>query len=177
MGEKPKIGKQAFALLLAMAMSLATYGVCVLWGPIPVRVGLELSSFYASPYYLATIGLPFGVLVAEGLIDFRERGMSLPGLLLAASLVALGVLHGMKWFVPIPLSGHGVVLGFYLVHEMVERREGRKWKLLVGVGVLLQSAWFKLVLWSDPASLVAGLGLGMVVWSVQRLVVLRHGVR
>jgi len=167
-----RLGKQVFSILLGLAMTAASLGVAYAMGPIPVWVGLEKSSFLAPPWYMATAALPFGILMAEALIDFREHRFTARGTCLVVSVVLLGVAHSVKYLVPLPLSGHGVILGFFLVHEMVERREGRGWKLLLGLAVLIQATWYKLFLWADPASLLAGIGLGLIVWSGQRVFML-----
>jgi len=173
---KPKngrgVGKQSFALAVAVFTALLSYLVAIYIGPVEVRVALARSSFVAPPWYLATVGLPFGILLAEALIDFREYKLLSQRLLPFFMLVLLGALGSIRFVIATPTSGHTLITAYFLLHQLHEKREGRTWKLAVGLLVLLQAAWYKLFLWNDPSSFLIGIGLGIFAWGVERTVFL-----
>lgn len=166
---KPVLGPQGFAVLLALSATALSYLVALLIGPVPVFIGLEKTSIMAPPEYLATVGFPFGILMAEALIDFREHSFSMQGIQMFLIMVLLGLLTFFKYVVPVPVSGHGLIVTFFLLHELQERRVGRNWKLIAGLLVLVQAAFFKLFVWQDPSSLLVGIGLGIIAWACEQV--------
>ncbi|MBM4354954.1 MAG: hypothetical protein FJ109_14400 [Deltaproteobacteria bacterium] len=166
------LGEQSFSALLAVLMTAASYGVALVMGPVEVRVGLLPTTFVAPPWYLASVGLPFGLLLAQALIEFRRHRFTWNGLRITFGLVLVGALGGIRWTVPLPTSGHGLIVAYFLASELTELRPGRTWRLAVGCLVLLQAAYFKLYLWHDPASLLVGIGLGLLAWGIERAVVM-----
>jgi len=164
-------GKQSFSLAVALLVTGLSFAVVYLAGPVPVRVGLRTTSMVAPAWYLASAALPFGILLAEALIDFREYRPLLLRLAPFAMLVFLGALGSARLLIPISVSGHALVAGYFVLHQLAERRAGRTWKLVLGALVLLQCAVYKLFIWDDPTTLLMGLGLGILAWGVERLVV------
>jgi hypothetical protein len=163
-------GKQGFTLLVAVLVTAASYCVIACVGPVAVRVGLDPTEIVAPQWYLISVGFPFGILLAEALIDFREY-KSLPMRLLPfGMLLVLALLGTIRFALIATTSGHGLIAAFFLLHEMGEPREGKNWKLLVGLAILVQAAWYKLFVWNDPSSLLIGLGLGIFAWGIERTV-------
>lgn len=171
-GNNRCLGEQGFTALLAVLMTAASYGVTLAMGPVEVQVGLLPTTFLAPPWYIASVGLPFGLLLAQALIDFRQHGFCWRGLQTAFALLVIGVLGSIRWAVPLPTSGHGLIASYLLASELSEHRPGRSWRLAVGTLVLLLGAYFKLFLWNDPASLLIGIGLGLLAWGIERAVVM-----
>jgi hypothetical protein len=104
--------------------------------------------------YLFPIFLPIGLLVGEvvwrGLTHDRRAAYAL-----AVALLSLALLGGARFAFLVPLSGHAVVLGFFLVFCARRVSVG---PLIVGGLLLLQLAYYKLMVWRDPLTL----GLGLV---------------
>lgn len=167
--KKRTLGKQGFALALALTATALSYLVALFIGPVPVFVGLQKTAIMAPPWYLATVGFPFGILLAEALIDFREHSFGMQGIQMFLVMVLLGLLTFFKYFIPVPVSGHGLIVTFFLLHELQEKREGRNWKLMVGALVMVQAAVFKLLFWQDPSSLLVGIGLGIIAWAAEQV--------
>lgn len=177
---KPKrpLGKQGFALIVATVTTALSYLIAEAVGPVPVVIGVIRSpTIVAPPWYLATIAFPFGLLVAEALIDFREKGLNIRGLTISMVLLFMALITCARYIFPLPLSGHGLIVTFFLLHELQQRRDGRTWKLVVGSAVLVQAAVVKLILWRDPASLLVGVGFGTISWSVEQLLIIAGSVR
>lgn len=174
---KLTMGKQLFAALFALLTTLASFVIALLMDPVPVRIGMDESSLIAPSWYLACAGLPFGILMAEAVIDFREYKSLWRRLAPLAMLVLLGLLGSIRLAVGAPASGHALVVGYFLLHQLADRRPGRSWKLLVGVAVLLVTAVYKLIIWQDAATFLFGLGIGIFAWGIERTVVLAAVVR
>jgi hypothetical protein len=106
--------------------------------------------------YLFPIFLPVGMLAGEA-VWRTLAGERLRACILAFALLSLVVLGGARFAFLIPLSGHAVVLGFFLVWYARRTAVG---PLLVGGLLLLQTAYYKLVVWHDPLTLSLGLCAG-----------------
>ncbi len=167
-----RLGEQEFSALMAVLMTAASYGITVLMGPVEVQVGPLQTTFVAPPWYLASVGLPFGLLLAQALIEFRRYGLGWRGLQTTFGLVLVGIFGSIRWAVPLPVSGHGLIVSYFLATELSEKRPGRSWHLAIGSLILLQAAYFKLLLWHDPSSLLVGIGLGLLAWGIERTVVM-----
>jgi hypothetical protein len=170
--KKRLLGRQGFTVLVALFTSAASFLLAELMGPIPLYVGIRETSVVAPSLYLAGAALPFGILLAEAVIDFRLYGWRVHGFVVLVVLVLLGLMSMVRFVMPLPLSGHGLIVAYFLLHELAERREGRSWKLAVGSLILIQAAWYKLFLWSDPASLLTGICLGVLAWAAERALIL-----
>jgi len=171
------MGKQLFAALFAVLTTLMSFIIALLMDPVPVRIGMDETSMVAPPWYLACAGLPFGVLMAEAVIDFREYKSMWRRLAPLAMLALLGLLGSIRLAAGAPASGHALVVGYYLLHQLADSRPGRNWKLLIGVAVLLVTAAYKLFIWQDAATFLFGLGVGIFAWGIERTVVLAAVVR
>lgn len=167
-----RLGEQEFGALLAVLMTAASFGIAVLMGPVEIQVGPLQTTFVAPSWYLASVGLPFGLLLAQALVEFRRYGFCWKGLQTTFGLVLVGVLGSIRWAVPLPTSGHGLIVAYFLASELSEHRPGRSWRLAVGCLVLLEAAYFKLFLWHDPSRLLVGIGLGLLAWGIERAVVM-----
>lgn len=106
--------------------------------------------------------------MAEALIDFHRFRFSGAGLISSVALLFVSAISIFKLLEYLDVSGHTLILGYFILHEVVENRRGRGWKLLVGSLVLLLTAWFKLIVWKDPQSLLLGLGMGLLLFGLER---------
>jgi TRAP-type mannitol/chloroaromatic compound transport system permease large subunit len=115
--------------------------------------------------------------MAEAIIDFREMSTLLHRLMPVLMLLVLGLLGSIRLGVGAPVSGHALVASYFIVHELSEKRLGRTWKLLLGCAVLIQTAVFKIFIWSDAVTLLLGIGFGISAWGLERIVVVVWAVR
>ena len=154
-----------------LILSAIGYLVAVITGPIQVWVGVNPTSEYASPWYLCTVGLPAGMLAAEAVFDFIAYRWSLRALFLPLSLALVTIAILLRWPLLIPFSGHGAFLGLALMHELLDYRPTSSLRLLLLAAVLAQSVYYKIFSWGDSESLLAGILLGILVWTICRLLV------
>ncbi len=120
--------------------------------------------------YLFPVFLPIGMLVGDTVQRALTRDCR-GALALGCGLVCLVLLAAGRFAFLIPLSGHAVVLGFFLFWYAREALVGH---LVVGGLLLLQVTYYKLVVWRDPVTLGLGLLAGAalaaaLVWGVDRV--------
>ena len=171
------LGKQGFTAMFALFTVTFAYIIMELVGPVPVRVGMQVTSMIAPTWYLASAGLPFGILMAEAIIDFREMSTLPQRLMPVLMLLVLGLLGSIRLGVGAPVSGHALVASYFIVHELSEKRLGRNWKLLVGCAVLIQTAVYKLFIWSDSITLLLGIGFAISAWGIERIIMVAWAMR
>lgn len=156
-----KVNVHLFQLFTALLIAAASYVVIYALGPFHVFVRGRATTFIAPPLYLASVGVPFGLLISEGLTILRFEGVTSKGLALPLMMLALVCLGFVRYLIPDwGLSSHALVLSFFYLYEFLERPEGHLWKIVVVLPVVLQTAWYKLLVWHDPHSLLSGVVLG-----------------
>lgn len=115
--------------------------------------------------YQIGIFVPFGILLTESILALlkRDRG----------TLVISGFVFGGLCFVSllrllfyIPVSGHCLVLSYFLPHQLVTNEARYPFRFLSGVVVLLQVMHYKVVEWDDLITPLTGFGLGFGIWIV-----------
>jgi hypothetical protein len=122
-----------------------------------------------APLIAAAWGLPTGMLVTEALFDLRTYKLGRKGLFLALGLILIAAGTLLPWPISVPPSVHGAVVGFAVLHELIDYRPTSSLRLLlVGVSLSL-AAWHELLRFEAPASLLVGLGVGIAAWCVARI--------
>jgi len=122
-----------------------------------------------APLMAAAWGLPAGMLLAEMFFDLRTYGPGRKGffLLLGLALAAAG--SYLPWPLAVPPSIHGAVVGFAILHELIDYRPTSSLRLLLVLTSLLLAAWHELFRFTAPASLLVGVGIGITAWCVARI--------
>lgn len=163
---KQTLGKQGFALLFATFTGLAIFAISWLVGPVRFFAVATGDTLVIPSWYQALAGVLFGILMAEAVIDFREFQHWLRRLVPTLVLILLGLLGGIRWAGRFTPSGHAVVAAYFLLHQLVARRSGRNWKLLLGCSILAVTAVYKLFVLEDAATLLLGVGTGLFAWGL-----------
>jgi hypothetical protein len=174
---KQTLGKQGFSILFAAVTALVSFALALALGPMHLSSTVTGETLVIPAWYMASAGFPFGILMAEAVIDFREYRHWARRLAPTVMLLLLGLLGSIPWGGSHPASGHALIATFFLLHELSGRREGRTWKLLLGCAVLLVTAGVKLLAWGDAATLLVGVGLGACAWGIEQLYALYVAVR
>ena len=150
-----------------LGLMLASIGAFWLIGPIHAIRGSTKLEELTPLVYLFPIFLPVGMLVADVLLLFstgdRRRGVAL-----GLGFLGLVLLGAARFAFLVPLSGHAVVLGFFLLWYARRRSVG---PLIVGGVLLVQVAYYKLAVWHDPLTLGLGLVAGAALGGLQALAV------
>lgn len=140
-------------------------GATGLWihGPLPVTV-THYALEHVAPFWYMLAAFPFyGALAGEALWHRREGHRRDAGVL-AAQLLALGLLGMLRLVLRVPISGHVMLQGFF-VAELHRAPAGRlrQVELVAGFAGLAGFLWIKLVEWQDWITPPAGLAAAAFV--------------
>ena len=153
-----------------LGLMLASIVAFRLIGPIHAIRGSTKLAELTPLAYLFPIFLPVGMLAGDmlrqGLTGDRRGALAL-----GFGLLGLVLLGAARFAFLVPLSGHAVVLGFFLPWYATQRSIG---PLIVGGLLLVQVAYYKLAVWRDPLTLGLGLLVGVALAMGLRLAVGRR---
>lgn len=136
-------------------------------GPVPVvRISTPLPEV-APLWYLVSAFVVLGMVVAdlveEACIGLRRRQPWILGIQTAT----LVVVSNLRLAVRLPVSGHAALFAFFILYRVLRSRHGLRpigrWEVLAATGLLLATAYVKLVWWTDAVTLVVGVVFGGVL--------------
>jgi hypothetical protein len=137
--------------------------------PYPAVRGSQPLPVTTPVHYQVTVFLPFGILLAEIALELLRA----PSRRLFLSYAAqLGLITGfalmrLAWFVPV--SGHVLLITYYLLRQAITLRAAHRARLIVGLAVALQILGYKLLVWRDPITPLTGVILGAAAWGLSLL--------
>ena len=129
-----------------------------------VSTAIEILPFSTPPIYMIPIFLPYGILVGEVIWLWNEQKDKHFYILLFIETIVIGVFSFFRYIVNIPLSGHAIILLFYLFHQIVNNRFSYSIRILIGIGILIITMIYKFYLWNDPITFLLGALLGILLW-------------
>lgn len=129
-----------------------------------VTTATETLSVYTPPLYMISIFLPYGILIGEIVWLWNEQKANLNYILLFFECIIIGIFSFIRYIVSIPLSGHAIILFFYLFHQASNNRFKHPLRLLIGIAVLIITIIYKIYLWNDPITFFLGALLGIALW-------------
>lgn len=175
-GQRLVVGEQG-ALLLRFAIVLATTVAGAAWlihrGPMPVvRITTPLPEMV--PFWYMVLAFPvLGMLVADCVDLARVRGVSLPTVELALQIAVIVGLSSARLGARIPLSGHSLLVAYFLFRRGLLRSVPPKQSSLevwIAAAAFAAIAYPKLVWWDDPVTLLNGIVVGGMLAGVSRWV-------
>jgi hypothetical protein len=127
-----------------------------------------------APFWYMLLAFPvLGMLVADLFDLWRDRGISLPTADLGLQIALIVALSSLRLGVRIPLSGHALLVAWFLFRRLRLRnappRQSRL-EVWIAAGVLAAVAWPKLFWWDDPVTL-AGIGAAALLATISRWLV------
>lgn len=114
--------------------------------------------------YMIPIFFPLGMLLGEIISDwieereFRKVFVDLGGFFLII------ILSGVRMVLKAPLSGHSLILSFFLLHEFITNQRKYVIRIIIGLMTLLITIFYKIFFWKDPITLILGLAIGSLIW-------------
>jgi hypothetical protein len=158
-------GKPMWGTRIASISMVTLAGAGWLWavGPRPVVVVSTLTPETVPTWYILSAFPVLGMLVAEGFaLAHRQRWAA--ALVLAAQIAVMVILSSGRLIILLPISGHVLLFAFFLTR----RSRARRWtsnsdliELATAASFGLATGFIKLVWWSDPITLILGLGTGV----------------
>ena len=116
------------------------------------------------PIYMIPIFFPYGMLLGEIIWIWNEKKDYKVLILDLIVINLIGLFSFIRYIIAIPFSGHAIIIFYYLVHQVFNNRYGYKFRIIVGIVVLIITLIFKFFLWNDPLTFILGGILGCTIW-------------
>ncbi|MFX0001858.1 MAG: hypothetical protein ACFE9C_09440 [Candidatus Hodarchaeota archaeon] len=129
-----------------------------------INTATETLTISTPPIYMIPIFLPYGILIGEVIWLWNEQKSRYLYILLFLESIIIGSFSLVRYIIPIPFSGHAIILFFYLFHQAVNNRFHYPIRLLIGIVILVITMIYKLYLWNDPFTFLFGGLLGIFLW-------------
>jgi len=129
-----------------------------------VITATETLSILTPPIYMIPVFLPFGILIGEVIWFWNEKKDRFFYLLLSIECIIIVIFSFIRYVIIIPLSGHAIILFFYILHQAINSKLKHPIRFLIGIGVLIITVVYKIFLWNDPITFFLGALLGIVLW-------------
>ena len=164
-------------LLGAALVTGAGLGWLLLAGPMPVVRGTTPLDTDVPLSYMI-VAFPFlGILLAGVADRFRSPGGRRQGLVLLVQTGLVCLLSALRLKYRLPISGHLLLLAFFLLYGVGSARSAlRLGELLAGGVVFLALLAVKLAAWNDWLTPAVGIGLAVLIWLAGKLYERRTGV-
>ena len=139
--------------------------VGVLWliwrGPAPVVRGSEVLDITVPFWYMISAFPFFGVLLAESWLERKTTA----GLILLTQTLVIFLLSATRLAFHIPVSGHVLLLSFFLFWDMKRLDQPYLTEFLFAAGILALLLYTKVILWQDAMTAMWGVALAIIVWA------------
>lgn len=124
----------------------------------------ETLDIITPPIYMISIFLPYGILIGEVVWMWNERGESKLYILLLLECIIVAIISFTRYVIKIPLSGHSIIILFYLLHQVINNRFQKPLRIGIGILVLVITMIYKILFWNDPITFILGVLLGTILW-------------
>ncbi|MFW9971213.1 MAG: hypothetical protein ACFFDF_13555 [Candidatus Odinarchaeota archaeon] len=124
----------------------------------------ETLNVFTPPLYMIPIFFPYGILIGEVIWLWNEQKDRSTYILLFIECLIIAIISFIRYIIPIPFSGHAIILIFYLFHQVVNNRFNNPIRLLIGIIVLTITIVYKIYIWNDLITFLLGALLGIVLW-------------
>ncbi len=121
--------------------------------------------------YQFLIFFPFGILIAEISAHCYHSGSKALWTSNAIQFLMLCLTALTRLMFYIPISGHALLIGYYLPHQLFFRREKSFFRIGVGAALTAHIAYYKLWVWKDFITFPVGLGAGAAIWGMGKAVI------
>jgi hypothetical protein len=129
-----------------------------------VITATETLSILTPPLYMIPVFLPFGILIGEIIWLWNEKKDRISYILLMIESFAVAIFSFIRYIIIIPLSGHAMILFFYILHQAINDKIKHPIRLLIGIAVLIITIVYKFFFWNDPITFFLGALLGIALW-------------
>ena len=121
-------------------------------------LGVPVPSIYMLPIFL-----PYGILLGE-LFYMHDEGERVWSMVIKIVLITIFAIIRMTH--QLPISGHAVIISFFLLHQIFTNRKRYPVRIVIGVVILLETMIYKIILWDDFMTFSLGLMFGSLIWVV-----------
>ena len=161
---KPSIKELLIVYGAGLIMTLFSIIYFSIQGYPLVNTATEVLTLYTPPIYMIPIFFPFGMLLGEIIWLWYQKISYKILLLYSIEVLIIGIVSFVRYEIAIPFSGHAIVIFYYLAHQIFNNANKYKFRILIGVAVLIITFIFKIFLWVDSLTFILGGLLGGVIW-------------
>ncbi|MFX1388551.1 MAG: hypothetical protein ACFE9Z_00640 [Promethearchaeota archaeon] len=161
---KSKSRKLIFIYGTSLIISLFSFLFFTIRGYPLVVTATEILTIEAPPLYMIPIFIPYGILLGEIIWLWNEQKERILYILLLIECMVIGLFSFIRYIVSIPLSGHMIILAFYLLHQVVNNKFQYPFRFIVGITVFIITLIYKIFIWNDLITFVLGFVLGVIAW-------------
>lgn len=161
---KPSLKESLFVYGIGIIMIVLSVLFFVLMGYPLVNTATETLNIITPPLYMNSVFLPYGMLIGELLWNWNKKKERKMYSIFLIESAFVGVLSFIRYIVNIPLSGHAIMLFFYLFHQSISNKAKFPLRLIIGIAVLIITLVYKIFIWNDPITFILGAIAGIVLW-------------
>ncbi|MDX1798833.1 MAG: hypothetical protein R3255_09310 [Candidatus Lokiarchaeia archaeon] len=129
-----------------------------------VITATEILTILTPPIYMIPVFLPFGILIGEIIWLWNEKKDHIFYILLIFECFIVAFFSFIRYAIILPLSGHAIILFFYIFHQAINNKLKHPLRFLIGIVVLTITIIYKIFIWNDPITFLLGALLGIVLW-------------
>ena len=131
----------------------------------PLVVTAKETLTYVTPaIYMIPIFFPLGILLGELFWDWYQEKSKNHFIINLGGLFFIAIVSGVRIFFKIPLSGHSLILSYFIMQELVTNESRYIFRIMIGCMILLLTSFYKIFLWQDSITLLLGLLGGFIIW-------------
>ena len=132
---------------------------------IEMTTGRLLFTFHF--FYMIPVFLVFSILLGELVAGYLCSGREFYSPVLTIELLFVGATAGVRITSLgslFPVSGHMVILTFFILTQVLTYRLKYKLRTLLGLSVLLMTTYYKIFIWNDLLTFYLGILLGILLF-------------
>ena len=133
-----------------------------------VNTATETLDVITPPLYMLPVFLPLGILVGEVFCLWRQNEPK-SAIQLFVTISIMGSLSFFRLITTIPISGHAIILTFFLLHEIITNTHKHLLRIVVGIVIFVITCNYKFLVWSDPLTFLLGIIVGLILWVLSYL--------
>jgi len=161
---KPSVKELLIVYGIGLITTLLSVIFFVIRGYPLVNTATETLSIVAPPLYMNSIFLPYGMLISELLWKWYENKEHRISILFFAESIVVGILSLIRYIINIPLSGHAIIIFFYIFHQLIINKAKFPIRLLIGLVVFIITVIYKIFFWNDTITFLLGGVVGIALW-------------
>jgi hypothetical protein len=121
-----------------------------------------------APLIYMLLIFPFiGILVGDFIRSIvSNQNFGFKNKILFFELLILFTISFLRIAFVLPISGHSLILTFFLLMELIDYKSNNKIRIVIGFIVSFITVYYKLLLWKDPMTMIIGIFTGIIIFEI-----------
>lgn len=150
---------------IAFILTILAFMYFTVFGYPYVNTSTKTLPFKTPPIYMIPIFFPFGMLLGEIIQKKLEKKDQTFNILFFIEVIGIGSISFLRFLSGIPFSGHAIIIGFFLLHEILDDKIKYPIRIFIGIIILIITIFFKVFMWNDIITLLFGFLVGIILWT------------